>query len=340
MTRTLFRLSQPEEYRKAGPSDLIEMLPVPGHHPIFLRKADLEALTFSICTFETCHLSGPTGTAKSSLLEALDRVPANFRALCAALGFSEMPLRLFPVEMVIYETPGELYQRRALREGTTFDEKSRLVECLEEACRLRSKAYPLIWLRELGRVHSPSVQGGLLDMMTRGDIILSDGTRINGQGISWVADSNYQAEQDATHTLVAFDDALKRRFSVNITLNYLSAEQEAQVVREILKSTSPESDLSQRDGLIEKGVQLGHAVRRQKAEGNLLSVPAPTIWGYLAFLRMAVHLPHLTPQQVAMSTLLGLCSREDRKQVSAVLNEVFGLQAYDGEDPAINLNLF
>ena len=338
MTQNLFRLNEPGEYRKAGPSDLVEMLPVPGHHPLFLKKTDLEALTFSICTFEACHISGPTGTAKSSLLDAIDRAPANFNALCAALGFREMPLKVYPVEMVIYETPGELYQRRALKEGTTFDEKSRLVESLEEAGRLRADAYPLIWLRELGRVHSPSVQGGLLDMMTRGDIILSDGTRINGQGISWVADSNYQAEQDATHTLVAFDDALKRRFSVNITLNYLSAEQEAQVLREILK-TAP-LRLEHVDPLIEKSVQLGHAVRRQKAEGNLLSVPAPTIMGYLAFLRMADRLPHLTPQQVAMSTLLGLCSREDRKQVSGVLNEVFGLQAYDGEDPAINLNLF
>jgi len=177
-------------------------------------------------------------------------------------------------------------------------------------------------------------------MMTRGDIILSDGTRINGQGIAWVADSNYQAEQDATHTLVTFDDALKRRFSINITLNYLTAEQEAQVVREILKSASPRIPLAHPDELVEKGVQLGHAIRRQKAEGNLLSVPAPTIWGYLAFLRMACRLPHLTPQQVAMSTLLGLCSREDRKQVAGVLNEVFGLQAFDAEDPAIGVNLF
>jgi hypothetical protein len=340
MTRNLFRLTHLEEYRKAGPSDLIEMLPIPGHHPIFLRKTDLEALTFSICTFESCHISGPTGTAKSSLLEAIARVPANFRALCAGLGFPQMPLRVFPVEMVIYETPGELYQRRGLREGTTFDEKSRLVESLEEASRLRGKAYPLIWLRELGRVHSPSVQGGLLDMMTRGDIVLSDGTRINGQGVAWVADSNYQAEQDATHTLVAFDDALKRRFSVNITLNYLSAEQEAQVLRAILQSGPMHTSPSHPDLLMEKGVRLGHAIRRQKAEGNLLSVPAPTIWGYLAFLRMAARLPHLTPQQVAMSTLLGLCSREDRKQVAAVLNEVFGLDASDAEDPAIGVNLF
>jgi len=214
------------------------------------------------------------------------------------------------------------------------------VEALEEAGRLRGKAYPLIWLRELGRVHSPSVQGGLLDMMTRGDIVLSDGARINGQGIAWVADSNYQAEQDATHTLVTFDDALKRRFSVNITLNYLSAEQEVQVVREILKSGPLRSPGTHADELIDKGVQLGHAIRRQKAEGNLLSVPAPTIWGYLAFLRMAVRLPHLTPQQVAMSTLLGLCSREDRKQVAGVLNEVFGLQSFDEGDPAIGVNLF
>ena len=55
---------------------------------------------------------------------------------------------------------------------------------------------------------------------------------------------------------------------------------------------------------------------------------------------MAIRLRHLSLQQVAQATLLGHCSREDAKQSSAVLNEVFGLQAIDAEDPAMGVNLF
>ena len=87
-------------------------------------------------------------------------------------------------------------------------------------------------------MHSSSVQGGLLNLIVKGDIVLPDGSRIDGRGISWVADSNYQAEQDATHTLVTLDDALKRRFSINLTLDYLSAEQEMQVLHHILEEAT------------------------------------------------------------------------------------------------------
>ena len=340
MAKKVFNVCKPDEYRKAGPSDLIELLPVPGSHPLFLMKADLEKLVYGITHYEFVHLSGPTGTAKSSVMEALYLVPKNFQALCKALGFPKLPLKLYPIQMAIFETPGELYQRRALRNGTTLDEKSKLVEALENAGKSNNKYYPVVWLREMGRVHSSSVQGGLLDMMTKGDIILSDGSRISGQRISWVADSNYQAEQDSTHTLVTFDDALKRRFSINMTLDYLSAEQEVQVLQQILKKHSDRKIQILDDNLIEKVVQLGNAVRRHRSEGDLQSVPPPTIWGYTAFLRMAGTLPHLNLQEIATSTLLGNASMEDRKQITGVFNEVFGLQNEDFDDPTLGVNLF
>jgi len=340
MANHVFRVNKRKEYRKAGPTDLVELLAVPGNHPLFLLKCDLEKLIYGIVHYEFIHLSGPTGTAKSSLLEALYLVPENFQALCAALGFPALPLRLYPIEMAIYETPGELYQRRSLNNGTTFDEKSKLVGALENAARSKGKHYPLIWLREMGRVHSSSVQGGLLNLMTKGDILLPTGSRVNGQGISWVADSNYQAEDDSTHTLVTFDDALKRRFSINLTLDYLSAEQEVQVLQHILIHEKAMKTKRLDDSLIQRVVQLGNVIRRHRSEGNLQSVPPPTIWGYMAFLRMAKFLPHLTLQQIAMATLLGNASLDDRKQVSSVFNEVFGLQSIDADDPTLVVNLF
>jgi MoxR-like ATPase len=235
MAKTVFRVDKANEYRRAGPTDLVALVPGPGSNALYLAKYVLETFVYAVVHHEFIHLSGPTGTAKSSLLEALYREPRNFDAICTGLGFPLLPLKLYPVEMATYEAPGEMYQRRALKDGTTFDEKSLLVQALEDAAERSETHYPLIWLREIGRVHSSSVQGGLLNLMTKGDIVLPDGSRIDGSRIAWVADSNYQAEQDSTHTLVTLDDALKRRFSVNLTMDYLTAGQEVDVLGHILE---------------------------------------------------------------------------------------------------------
>jgi len=92
--------------------------------------------------------------------------------------------------------------------------------------------------------------------------------------------------------------------------------------------------------LIRKVVQLGQAVRRHRAEGNLRSLAPPTIYGYLAFLRMATALPHLNLQQVALCSVIGNASVEDRKYVNSVFNEVFGIQDDNLEDEDLGGNLF
>ena len=234
MAKKIYHVNEPNEYRQAGPDDLIALLPAPGENPLFLAKWAIEILAAGIVHYEFIHLSGPTGSAKSSLLEALYLVPGNFQGICKGIEVEVRPLRLYPVEMATFEAPGELYYRRALKGDTTFDEKSRLVVALEDASKANGDAYPLIWLREMGRVHSSSVHGGLLNLMTKGDIVLPDGSRIDGRKIAWVADSNYQAGQDSDHTLVTLDDALNRRFSVNLTLDYLNPEQEFQALQHIL----------------------------------------------------------------------------------------------------------
>ncbi len=334
----VYHVHKPNEYKKAGPTDLIELLPAPGNHPLFIPKHIIETLVYGITRNEFVHLSGPTGSAKSSLIEALYLAPENFNNICSALGIPIRPLHLYPIEMATYEAPGELYQRRALKNGTTYDEKSRLVTSLEDSEKNGKKHYPLIWLREIGRVHSSSVQGGLLNLMTKGDIVLPDSARINGHIISWIADSNYQAEHDSTHTLVTLDDALKRRFSINLTLDYLSAEQEAQVLGHIFGESGNNGKINH--DLIMKVVQLGNAIRQQRIEGNLQSVIPPTIYGYIAFLKMAASLPHFSIQQVAMATLLGNTSLDDRKKAANVFNEVFGLQSVLEDEEVMGGNFF
>jgi len=336
MAQQVFQVNKPAQYRKAGQTDLIELLPVPGGNPIFVVKGLLETLTYGIVHHEFIHLSGPTGSAKSSLLEALN-LAENFLPVCAALRFPERPLKMYTVEMATYETPGELYQRRALRDGTTYDETSKVVEALQHAPAVKGTAYPIIWLREMGRVHSSSVQGGLLNLLTKGDIILPDGTRTPGHGISWVADSNYQAERDSTHTLVTLDDALKRRFSINLTLDYLPGEQEIVVLRHLLRErTTRKIDPK----LTAQVVSLGQIIRHMRADGGLQSVTPPSIYGYLSFLTMAQAMPHLTVQQIAMATLLGNASQEDKKLIPGLFNEVFGVHLVDEDDLDLAHNLF
>ena len=336
MGQLVFPVNDKQKYEQAGATDLIQLLAAPGCNSLFVEKAWLETLVYGICNYEFIHLSGPTGSGKTSIIEALT-VAENFRALCNAVGFKEKPLTLYPIEMVIFDTPGELVQRRALDKGTTYDENSALVGAIMAADKAKKQSYPVVWLREIGRVHTSSIQGGLLNLMTRGEISLPSGVRIEGSGISWIADSNYQAENDATHTLVVFDDAFKRRFTMNLTLNYPSPEQEAEILQHLTAGGElPKVD----DELIVKVVKLGQVIRRNRTEGNLLSVVPPTIYGYMAFLRMAHALPTASLQQVAMSTLLGNASFEDRKIVSGVFNEVFGLQTEYEEDPTMAGSLF
>jgi MoxR-like ATPase len=307
--------------------------------PLVLPKYLLEALCTAIVHAEFTHVSGPTGTAKTSLIESLYRVPENFHHVCASLGFRPLPLRVYTVEMAIYEAPGELWQRRAVKDGSTYDEPSALVRALEDASR-QPESYRVIWLREIGRVHSASVQGGLLDLMSKSHVLLPDGTALDVRGVGWIADSNYQAAQDCTHTLVTFDDALARRFTVNLTLDYLPPEQEAAILREVypeIMQVSADED-SAAEERIAKLVQLGHVTRRHKAEGNLQSIPPTTLDSYVTALRMARTLPHWSLEDIARVCLFGNPSSEDRKHVNAVMSEVLGLTI--GEDEEFPAELF
>lgn len=337
MKETMRNLMQPEEYALAGHGELIVMPPRPGAPPMTVRKMVLETLFHGIAAGAFINIHGETGTGKSAILETLASDSGAWEALCKGMGAPCKPLKVFPIEMVLFETPGELYNHRAIANGATFDEESILVKALREAEQCADAAYCLIWLREMGRVHSASVQGGLLNLITDGAVRLPKGDVIDGTRIAWVADSNYNTEETATHTLVELDSALARRATINIPFDYLSSEEEERITRYFVdQGYLPEVE----ESLIKKIVQLGQDIRAQRKQGNLQTAAPPTLHGYFAFLKMAHHLRHLPRQTVAGMTLLGSAAPADRKQLVSLCNAVFGITQEQNEETVTGRTLF
>jgi hypothetical protein len=329
MRHDIPRLCVREEFAKAGPGELVALPPRPGTPPMTVSKTTLEGLAHGIVSGAFIHVHGETGTGKSALLESLGGDADAWAALCSGMRLPFKPLRMFPIEMVLFETPAELYTRRAIRDGRTYDEESCLVHALREAAASAEQSYNLIWLREMGRVHSASVQGGLLNLITDGTIQLPNGNDIDAKSIAWVADSNYNADETAVHTVVELDNAIARRAVVNIPCDYLPPEDEVRIVC-CFESMGylPTTD----EALVTKVVDLGQAIRVQRRQGNLASVAPPTLHGYFAFLRMAHALAHLPIQDVANMTLLGSASPSDREQLAGLFSEVFGVRKKSQKD--------
>lgn len=328
-TGRIFRVDSPWELAQAGPNDLVQLLAAPGSTSMVVPKKHLDLLAVALSGGELVHLHGETGTGKTALIEALMMEPGNWQALCGMRGIPHKPPRVHAVEMVSYETPGELYQRRAIRNGSTCDEESVIIASVREGIASCDKYYNVIWLREMGRVHSAAVQGGLLNLLNRGMIRLPDGTLASGRGIAWIADSNYHTEETARHTLVDEDDALSRRWTVSIPFKYMSPEEEVRVIRH-LRGIGQIPDVD--DELVVKIVELGRAVRAQRSQGNLPSLAPPSLYGFFAFFRMHDALRELSIQEVAEATLLGAASPSDREQVLGVFSEVFGLRIKGQEE--------
>lgn len=338
MPRHFYKIENAQEYETAGDSDLIRMLPVPGQNALFIPKALLEALVTGISLNNYIHLSGPTGTAKSSIILALGDVPKNYQLVCRYLGKRGKKIKVYPIEMAQFETSAELYARRGLKDGNTIDEDSVIIEAFKDAQQLKKTHDVLIWLRELGRTHSSSVQGGLLDILCEGNIYHRNEI-IDGSGIGVIADSNYQAEADFTHDLVEFDAALKRRLPVNITMSYLDANSEAVIIRELAKSKRIFNKLDY--DIYEKTIQLGNLIREQQQNGNLRSIIPPNIKGYMTFLEFMAALKHMSPFTVAQYTMIGNATNDDLKIVVALFNEAFGIRYYKEDESLQNYgNLF
>jgi hypothetical protein len=320
---SIYDIRDTKQLAKAGPSELVALVPDRGRPPIVLPKRIPESIAGAIADAEMIHIHGHTGTAKTGFFEALAYVPENWKALCALRGIKYKPLRVFPVEMVVFDTISEMYYRRAIRDGQTYDEPSCIVNAILESKKVLDDVYPVIWLREIGRVSTAAIQGGLLNLMTQGFTRISDNAMVSGAGVAWFADSNYHTDATSTHILVTQDDALKRRWTVSIAFDFPSPEQEVEILRYLMKTKYlPATD----EGLVLNIVELGGMLRTQRAQGNLLSLAPPTIYGYCAFIREAARDPHYPLPDVANLTLLGSANLEDREAAQALFCEVFGFR--------------
>ncbi len=280
---------------------------------------------------ENIHVSGPTGVAKSDTIESFAYQPENFKRLCKALGCVHKPITYFPVEMSTFESPAEVHFRRGFDDKGTFDEFSPIVKALSEAQDLVDDYYCVIHCKEMGRTLSSTIQGSLLNLMSAGIIELRDGTRLSGKGIRWITDSNYQAsEGEMVHTLSVQDDALKRRYPVNLTMNYLSLEEEIEIVDRITRKQKGKG--TEHRELCISAVKLGHRIRKEREEGNILSAVPPTIQGYISFINYSRCFPYLEGEQVANVTLLGNICNAEKAQASSICNEVFGLADFEDEE--------
>jgi MoxR-like ATPase len=325
----VFQLTKQSEYRKAGPDDLIRLEPLKDAHPLCLPKNIIEDFVRGIVDHEFIHLSGPTGTAKTAMTEAMCAVPINFETICREMGFDVKPIRLHSIPMVVFESPGELWVRRELVEGSTRTEPSIVIMALTEAEQKRQEAYHVVWFRELGRTLSPAVQSGLLDL-TGKNVTFPDPTadrNIDTSGVTFLFDSNYLSPD--THVLTPFDDALRRRPTMTIVLDYLPAEQEEAVLEYVSNYQKRPLDRE----VIRQVVMLGQLIRRDRSQGQLQSVAPPTIHNFLAFLRQHQAMPQRSLTDVALKTLAA-ASPEDRGQMMSLCAHAFGVAEVYQEETA------
>ena len=92
--------------------------------------------------------------------------------------------------------------------------------------------------------------------------------------------------------------------------------------------------------IITKVVSLGNLIRKYKSDGQLTMVAPPTIYGYLSFLRMSISMPEMPLQDVALATLLGNSCNEEKKHITSILNQVFGINLKEDHSTGLGGNLF
>jgi len=320
MKTKLYDIRDKDEFRAATPYDMIKLIPAEGSHSHYKYKYALNIMTFGICHQKAIHLSGPTGAGKSSMIEAITEEPENFRLLCEYAGYEYKPPLLYEIEMVKFDTPGECHEKTVIKDKNTVDVPSAIIEALLDAQEKATDHYPIVYFMEMGRVHSASIQGGLLNIVGKPFVKTLDNKKVPTGRVCFIADSNYQAAGDATYTLVVLDAALKRRWDINLNIPHFPEENQVQIMYDLVYETlDKKPDLE----LIKNLIKLGQMIYQYKAEGNLVSVSEPNPKGYLTCYEMIKAMPGNGINLNVTNSMLGNAATEDLKLVDTSIQTVF-----------------
>jgi len=318
-----FDAHDPSALSRAGDHDILKIRQRARDGALFVPKASVVSLLYAVANHDHVHLSGPTGSGKSALIDAVLADEQNYQSFTRALGLPRGPVRYRRVEMPTFESTAELFSftrlAGAAEGGGTVQMPSAIADCLLEFEDLPDDHAPVLHLSEMGRVHSEAIQGALVSLLNDGPVYLADGRKIDGRRYCVLADSNY-ADGDRHYALTPLCAALNRRFKAQISSSWLPPELELAALIDL----EPAADRT----FAQKLVALADQIRsRQTTSGELSTLPPPTIYSMRYALQMARGAPGLSVETVLRHTVLGNAGPEDRDLCAQLLAGAFGLRA-------------
>lgn len=315
-----FDVGDAVQLERSGPNDLLRLRPLPGRQPVFFPKHLLQTVAWCVARRRHIHLSGPTGAGKTGLLENLLLVPENLEAVCRSVGLEPRPVQVHAIEMSQFGAAPDIWCSVELTRSRTRIVPSPIVRAIMDTQGLRDSHFVVVWLRELGRVMTASIQGSLVSLV-QDDIELYDGQRLDASHVVFVTDSNH-FDDESLYTLVQKDAALMRRW-LTMPIGYLAEEQEATIVSQLLGDSVP-------DDQVAKVVRIGAEIRAKHKGGGFKSVSPPTIRSYVVCLEAVRDLQAQVPvHELVRTVLLGGVGPEDAADATAIVARAFGLRVSD-----------
>jgi hypothetical protein len=306
------------DFDLASSGSLLRMQPLPNSHAYFADYDIAVLVVDALATLAPVHLSGPSGTGKTHMLNSLlFGPPANFYCISNGLGLPQWPrIRAHRILVSMYETPGEVWYKTGVVRFTTLQQPQKILEVLEEASA-DPEALHIVWLVESGRGISSAVQGGWLEIVGQRTIREPNGKVFELGNVAFVTDSNHSANVSGEFSIWDLDQAYGRRWTRRINLAALSPDQEAAVLRELAPAAT--------DQQIQQVVSLAVTIRQKHEEGGLRSCLPPTIDAELDLLGCMSRLRQNT-RTLVFNTLLGHCASREIEEAETAYAEAFGVQ--------------
>ncbi len=272
------------QLRKASGTDLVA-LPNKGSSLPFYYMPVVRLKEFVHSILEPgsrVFINGNTGTGKT---EGLHVIVNNWRLVLRILGINSAPknAHLLHVNLSAVQGIDELFRRRSIRNGNTYDEMQPALATLKQALRLQEDPdnIAIWWLSELLRC-LPEIQHGILGMIQ--NRIFDDQGKYIGDGSSLriVCDSNFGASEHGDYVgLAQFDGALSARMTANLNWDYLPFKDELEILMCIVSH-----EIEDREAILYSMLAFCHEIRKTKIKkGDFASIPYPNMRSYLSFIR-------------------------------------------------------